>query len=182
MGQGGYKIHDQQAIYFITFAVINKIDIFTCKEYNEIVLESLRYCQKEKGLEIYAWVLMTNHFHIIAGAKEGFVLSDIMRDFKKHTSKEIINAIQHENESRRDWLLNRFEYAGRNDNKIKNFKFWQEGYDETTIYLVDFFNQKLNYIHENPVRAEIVTEPHHYLYSSALNYAGEKGLIDVEFI
>jgi len=76
-------------------------------------------------------------------------------------------------------MLNRFEYAGRNDSKIKDFKFWQDGNNAQEIYLYDYFMQKLNYIHQNPVRAELVEEPHHYLYSSARNYAGEKGLLDV---
>ena len=76
-------------------------------------------------------------------------------------------------------MLNRFDYAGRNDKKVKNYKFWQDGNNEQLIYFVDYFNQKLNYIHQNPVRAELVDEPHHYLYSSARNYAGENGLLDV---
>lgn len=167
---------------FVTTTVIDWVDVFTRPVYRHIVVDSLKFCQKEKGLEIYAWVLMSNHLHMIAGSSEGFVLSDIMRDFKKHTSKEITSAIQQENESRRDWMLNRFEYAGRNDSKITNYKFWQEGYDETTIHLIDFYNQKLNYIHMNPVRAEIVAEPLHYIYSSAINYADGKGLIDVLFV
>ena len=167
---------------FITTTIVDWVDLFTRPVYKHIIIDSLKYCQKEKGLEIYAWVLMSNHLHMITGTKEGFLLSDIMRDFKKFTSKEITKAIEEVNESRRDWMLNRFEFAGNNDNKIKYYKVWQEGYDETTIFLIDFFNQKLNYIHMNPVRAEIVTEPHHYLYSSALNYAGEKGLLDVQFI
>ena len=92
---------------------------------------------------------------------------------------DICDAIKEENESRREWMLNRFEYAGRNDKKTKNYKFWQEGNDEQLIYLDDYLKQKLNYIHLNPVRAELVDEPHHYLYSSAKNYSGEKGLLEV---
>jgi putative transposase len=137
---------------------------------------------ERKGLEIYAWVLMSNHLHMINGTGEGIILSDIMRDFKKFTSKEIIKAFTSENESRRDWMLNRFEFAGKNDNKVKNYKFWQDGYDETSISFIKFHEQKKNYIHLNPVKAGIVTESHHYLFSSALNYAGQNGLIDILFI
>jgi putative transposase len=167
---------------FITTTVTDWIDIFTRPVYKHIIVDSLKYCQKEKGLEIYAWVLMSNHLHMIAGTQDGIILSEIIRDFKKFTSKAIVQAIKSENESRSEWMLNRFEFAGKNDKKIKYYKFWQDSYDETAIYFVDFFNQKLNYIHMNPVRAEIVTEPHHYLYSSAMNYSGEKGLLDVLFI
>lgn len=166
-------------LYFLTITVVDWVDVFSRPIYKHIIVDSLNYCQLEKGLEIYAWVLMSNHLHMIVGAAEGFIVSDIVRDFKKYTSKAIVKAIQNENESRKEWMLNRFEYAGRNDSKIKNFKFWQDGNDAQEIYLYDYFMQKLNYIHQNPVRAELVEEPYHYLYSSARNYAGENGLLDV---
>lgn len=166
-------------LYFLTVTLVDWVDVFSRPIYKHIIVDSLKYCQLEKGLEIYAWVLMSNHLHMIVGAAEGFVVSDIVRDFKKYTSKTIVKAIKNENESRKEWMLNRFEYAGRNDSKIKDFKFWQDGNDAQEIYLYDYFMQKLNYIHQNPVRAELVEEPHHYLYSSARNYAGENGLLDV---
>jgi len=81
---------------------------------------------------------MSNHIHLIAGTKDGFNLSDILRDFKKYTSKKIFELIQTENESRKDWMLNRFEYAGRNDSKIKNFKFWQDGNEAKEIHTTIF--------------------------------------------
>lgn len=123
---------------------------------------------------------MSNHLHLIAAAKENN-LSDILRDFKKFTSKAIVKAIQEENESRKKWMLNRFEFAGANDIKIKNFKFWQDGNEAKEIHTSTFFDQKLDYIHNNPVVAEIVAEPWHYTYSSALDYSGEKGLLEIEF-
>jgi len=82
-------------------------------------------------------------------------------------------------ESRREWLLNRFEYAGKNDKKIKNYRFWQEGNNPQAIYLNDYFNQKLNYIHLNPIVAEIVNQVEDYRYSSSIDYTGGKGLLEV---
>ena len=122
---------------------------------------------------------MSNHLHLIAGAAEGKKLSDILRDFKKFSSKAIVKAIQEENESRKEWLLNRFSYAAANYIKTKNYKFWQDGNEAKELHTNAFMEQKLQYIHQNPVIAEIVTAPEHYLYSSALNYAGQKGLLDV---
>jgi REP element-mobilizing transposase RayT len=170
-------------LYFLTLTVIDWVDVFTRPEYKYIIVDSLNYCQNSKGLELYGWSLMTNHLHLIAGAKEGHNLSDILRDFKKYTSKRLVLAIS-ENpiESRKKWMLNRFEYAGKYDKKITNFKFWQEGNDAKEIHTTEFLIQKLNYIHENPVKAEIVGNPADYLYSSARDYAGEKGLIDVILI
>jgi len=123
---------------------------------------------------------MSNHLHMIVGRNGENKVSDIMRDFKKFTSKEILRTLLVEpTESRRDWMLNRFEYAGKHDKKIKNYRFWQEGNNAQEIFLNDYFNQKLNYIHENPVKAEIVNRPEDYRYSSAIDYAGGKGLLKV---
>lgn len=84
--EDGYKIRNKAGIHFITFAVVEWIDVFTRKAYRDIVLESIRYCQKEKGLELYCWCLMSNHIHMIVSAKENNI-SDVLRDFKKFTSK-----------------------------------------------------------------------------------------------
>ena len=167
-------------VYFVTDTVVDWVDIFTRPIYKHIVIESLQYCQEHKGLIIYAWVLMSNHLHAIVGTTGENTLSDIWRDFKKFTSKEIIATIKTEiSESRSEWMLNRFEYSGKNDKKIKNYRFWQEGNDAQGIYLNEYFEQKLNYIHYNPVKAEIVNRPEDYRYSSAIDYAGGKGLLKV---
>ncbi len=167
-------------LYFSTLTVINWVDVFTRPCYKHIILDSLSYCQKEKGLEIYAWVLMSNHLHLISGAKENIRHCDIIRDFKKFTSKEIIRAIKNEAESRDDWMLQLFYNAGKYNKKIKDYCFWQRGNDEQEIFLEDYYLQKLNYIHMNPVVAEIVDEPHFYKYSSAIDYAGFRGLLNLE--
>ena len=167
-------------VYFLTDTVVDWIDIFTRPLYKHIILESLTYCQKEKGLILYAWVLMSNHLHVIAGSNSENKVSDIRRDFKKFTSKKIINTLKADpQESRQEWMLNRFEYAGNNDKKITNYKFWQDGNDAQGIFMNDYFDQKLNYIHQNPVKAELVNRAEDYRYSSAIDYAGGKGLLDV---
>ena len=169
-------------IYFITDTVVDWVDVFTRPIYKQIIVDSLKFCQQEKGLSIHAWVLMSNHFHAIVSSKSSNKISDILRDFKKFTSKEIVKAIlEYPQESRKKWLLNRFEYAGRDDNKITNYKFWQDGNDAQLLFSDKFIMQKLNYIHQNPVRAQIVSKAEDYLYSSAMNYAGTKGLIDIDF-
>jgi len=125
----------------------------------------------------------TNHLHMIVGSNRENKVSDILRDFKKFTSKEIVRTLLDDNtESRREWMLNRFEYSGKNDKKIKNYRFWQEGNNAQEIFLNDYFNQKLNYIHENPVKAEFVNRAEHYRYISAIDYAGGKGLLEVTIV
>ena len=115
-----YTVTDQSDIYFITTTVVGWIDAFTRKELAEVIIESLRYCQSEKGLIIYAWCLMPSHLHMIVSAKETYKLSDIIRDFKKFTSKKIIKTIQEINESR-EWLLDKFSFAARINMKNKEF-------------------------------------------------------------
>ena len=158
------------------------VDIFTRPVYKQIIVDSLKYCQANKGLDIYAWVLMSNHLHAIVEAREGYKLSDILRDFKKFTSKRIIEAIKQEPESRRDWLLYRFEFAGKFKTNVDNYKVWQDGNHAKECTSAKFTLEKLAYIHENPVRALIVEAPEHYLFSSARNYVGLPGLLEVKSI
>lgn len=88
-----YTIKDQSALHFLTFTVHQWADVFTRSIYTDKVIDSLKFCQKEKGLEIYGWVIMINHMHLIARAKNEN-LSDIIRDFKKFTSKAIYQSIK----------------------------------------------------------------------------------------
>ena len=167
-------------LYFTTTTVVDWLDVFNRPRYKHIIVESLAYCQANKGLDIYAWVLMTNHLHMIVGTNGAASIGDVLRDFKKFTSKGIVKALQeNEQESRQEWLLNRFRFRAANDKKITNFKFWQDDNYVENIISYDFYRQKLNYIHENPVRQEIVARAEDYLYSSARNYAGMDGLLKV---
>jgi len=169
-------------VYYLTLTIVEWVDIFSRPVYKHLIVDSLNYCIANKGLKVYCWCLMSNHLHLIAGAGDEGNLSDILRDFKKFTSKEIIMTINENPESRKEWMLNLFWYAGKNNNKIKNFKVWQDGNDAKEIFLTLFLEQKMDYIHYNPVRAEIVANPEEYLYSSARDYAGEKGLVNIEFV
>jgi putative transposase len=177
-----YFVRNENEMYFITSTIVEWVDIFTRPVYKNIIVDSLKYCQEHKGLDIYAWVLMSNHLHAIVSAREGYKLSDILRDFKKFTSKRIIDAIKEEPESRRDWLLYRFEYAGKFRTNVENYKVWQDGNHAKECFSANFTIEKLVYIHNNPVRAMIVETPEHYLYSSARNYAGMKGLLEIKSI
>jgi REP element-mobilizing transposase RayT len=174
---------NETCAYFLTMTVIRWIDVFTRPVYKHIMVDALKYCQKQKGLILYGWCLMTNHLHLIAEADDDHSLSDFLRDFKKFTSKAIVKEItENPEESRSKWMLSEFEFAGRYNKKIKDYKFWQDGNASREIDTADKMMQKLEYIHENPVKAEIVENAEEYIYSSAKNYAGEKGLIDVVLV
>lgn len=180
MPADNYFIKDQNAVYFLTFTVVDWVDVFTRKEYKVVVADSLNYCIANKGLEVFAWCLMSNHLHLVCRAKENYRISDIIRDFKKFTAKAILEIIETEPESRRDWMLYRFEFAGKFDNRISKYRFWQDTNHAILLDRNELIDQKINYIHQNPVRAMIVERPEEYLYSSARDYSGEKGIVAIQ--
>jgi REP element-mobilizing transposase RayT len=174
-----YRVRNPEEIYFVTFTIVDWVDVFTRTGYKRLIVDALIYCQQQKGLEIYAYCLMTNHLHLLVSAQHPAVLPDIIRDFKKHTSKEIVKLIQSEPESRKDWMLYRFQYNAKYTSRVQDYKVWQDGYHGIACDNISMLSQKLDYIHNNPVRAGIVNLPEHYQYSSAANYAGEGGLMEV---
>lgn len=182
--EGGYKIRNQAAIHFITFAVVEWVDVFSRKEYRDIVLESIRFCQAEKGLLLHSWCIMSNHLHLIVSAKNAN-LSDILRDFKKYTSKQIIAAIAaNPKESRKEWMLEIFKREGAKNSRNSEYQFWRQDNRPMELYSGPFIFQKMNYIHNNAVEAGIVERPEDYLYSSAKDYKLTKkcGLLDMVFL
>lgn len=177
-----YKVKDNDKAHFVTVTVVEWIDVFTRLNHKTTLINSLKYCQHQKGLEIYAFVLMPSHLHMLCRAKEGYELSSIIRDFKKFTSKKIIQNIQQEPESRRGWMLDLFAKACGHLKREQEFKVWQDGYHGEEISTNKFIYQKLNYIHNNPVKDKIVEKPEDYLFSSARNYAVLDSLLEVELI
>jgi putative transposase len=175
-----YRIAPNNEPYFLTFTIVDWIDVFTRKEYKLIIVDSLNYCISEKGLRLYAWVIMSNHIHLIAQAKEGYVLSHIIRDFKKFTSKKIIAEIIEIGESRREWLLDKFNFEARRSGRAKDYKVWKDDNHAICLEKTEWFLQRINYIHQNPVRQLIVENAHEYIFSSAIDYNNGKGTVNIE--
>ncbi len=183
VSKSGYKIRDQQAVHFITFAVVEWIDVFTRLEYAEIIVDSLQYCVENKGLNVHAWCLMSNHIHLIVSARVDFCLSDILRDFKKYTAFQILISIKNNPfESRKSWMLRIFKSAGKVNSRNKTYQFWRQDNQPKELITNRFTDQKLSYLQKNPVTAGLVNRPEHYRWSSAADYAGGKGLIPIEFL
>jgi putative transposase len=134
-----YKVHEAGGCYFMTCTVEGWIDIFSRERYRQIIIDSLTYCQRHKGLRIQGYVIMTNHIHLIAWVSGKDRLSDVMRDFKKFTAREILNTMQQVTESRRSWLVHMFKYFGKGTAKCEVFKFWQDGYHPIHIWTDDVF-------------------------------------------
>ncbi len=177
-----YKFYNEEGIYFITPTIVNWIDLFTRQVYSELVLDSLRYCQNKKGLIIHAWCIMPSHLHLIISKSGNETLSGIIRDFKKFTSKAIIDEICNINESRKEWLLREFKVAGIPLKRISKYKVWQDGNHPVELDSNKMLEQRLFYLHNNPVEQGIVFRAEDYVYSSAIDYCDGKGLLDIALI
>ena len=178
-----YKFKDNEKLYFISFAVVDWIDLFIRNEYKKILLDSLKFCQEKKDLELYAYCIMTSHVHLIIGSK-GNPMSNIMRDLKRHTSEELRKAIQRNpRESRREWILKMMEEKGKENSNNIGFQLWQQDNHPIELSTEKIMHQKLDYLHNNPVEAGFVEIPEAWLYSSATEYfTGTKGMIDLILI
>jgi REP element-mobilizing transposase RayT len=154
-------------LYFVTLTVTNWIDVFTRRLYNDFIIENLTWCQQNKNLNIYAYVIMTNHIHLVANVTGGS-LGDVLGHFKTYTSKELFKMITNNSqESRREWILKAFEKAGKYNPLNTNHQFWQNGNYPVVLFTSDVIDQKIDYIHNNPVRAGFVGSAYEFWYSSA---------------
>jgi len=174
-----YKFQNPEGLYFITNTVINWIDLFTRVEYCDILVKAFNSCIERKGLHVHAWVIMPSHFHAMVSS-DWEPLEKIMQALKSFTSREFIKSMKEINESRKEWLLSTFqEYANRNK-RGSNYLIWQDGSHPIEIEKNKEIENHLDYIHQNPVKAGYVSESEHWIYSSAIDYTGLKGLIVVE--
>lgn len=179
-----FKIRDQEAVHFVTFTVIHWLDVFIRSAYRDIFLDSIRYCQQHKGLEVYAYCIMSSHVHMIIARHGKQNLEEVIRDIKKFTASMIIKAIENNpQESRKEYLLWFFEKAGKSNSSNTRYQFWQQHSHPIELNTNEKLDQRLDYIHNNPVEAGIVRYPEEYLYSSAGNYAKlSENLLDVMLI
>ncbi|MDY0780889.1 REP-associated tyrosine transposase [Tenacibaculum sp. IB213877] len=164
-----YKVIDSTTPTFVTITVIDWVDVFIRPIYFKILDDSLNYCIKHKGLHVHAYVYMSSHLHMIISSNEN-ELQDIIRDFKKFTSKEIIKAIKEYPESRREWLLAKFSFAANRIRKGKNYKVWKDGFHPIVLDNHQKIEQRISYIHYNPVASELVYHPRDWVNSSYIAY------------
>jgi REP element-mobilizing transposase RayT len=157
----------EDGLYFVSFSVVGFMDVFTRRIYQEILVESFIFCQIEKGLKLYCYCIMTNHIHFIASS-ENRSLSNILRDFKSFTATQIMDAISKNiQESRKEWLQEQFKYYGSNSPQKQINQFWKHDNHPFFLFSNEMIQQKVNYIHYNPVEAGYVNEPHQWRLSSA---------------
>lgn len=177
-----YKFRNQEGYYFVSFATVYWIDVFVREEYCIKIIESLDYCRKNKGMEIYSWCIMPSHIHLIIRAKENNPAM-VLGKFKEFTSKQLHQAVkENPQESRKEWMLWMFKRAAEKSSNVEQNQFWQHHNQPIEIWSAEVTRQKLDYIHKNPVVAGFVTKPEDWKYSSAIDYAGGKGLLEMDFL
>jgi putative transposase len=156
--------------------------VFTRPVYNDIVVESLKYCKTNLGMELYCWCIMPNHVHLIYSVKENNP-EIVLGRFKEYTSKQLVKAISENfRESRREWMMEMFANAGAKSSNVKRYQFWQHDNHPIELWSTAVIEQKANYLHDNPVVAGFVTEGCYWKYSSAIDYSGGKGLIEIDYL
>jgi REP element-mobilizing transposase RayT len=174
-----YKFHNPDAPYFVSFAVVDWLDVFTRNEYKDILLSSLSFCQEKKQMEIYAWCIMSNHVHLIFRSQGSEPPENILGSFKRYTSNSLVKAIkQNTKESRKEVLLTAFKQNASKTSNVHNYQFWRHDNKPIELWSRKVIFQKIRYIHNNPVEQGFVFRPEDYVYSSAVDYSGEKGLLD----
>jgi putative transposase len=156
-----YRFNESDSAHFITSTVVEWLPIFTTPACCEILVDSLEYCRKHKGLQLHAWVIMENHFHAVVAAPN---LPGVIADLKKFTARALVDQLERE---KRHWLLTRL-HEGKAANRIRSqYQVWQEGVHPQAIIDDAMMVQKIDYIHNNPVRRGCVAAQEHWRYSSA---------------
>jgi len=167
--------------HFLTCRVTKWLPVFTSEPYLRIVANSLAYCRERKGLLLHAYVVMPTHVHLIVSAVEGRELSDILRDFRRHTSKAISAQLAADDNRLFLYVLEKAAEKQKRDDLAR--KVWADGMHPETLISDKFYQQKLTYLHDNPVRKGLVAKPEYWLYSSASAYiGGEVGPVDLDLL
>jgi REP element-mobilizing transposase RayT len=155
-------------LFFVTLSVVGWVNVFDRLVYKELLATNLKYCQEKEGLEIYAYVIMSNHLHMIAAREGEKDLTELLGRFKSYTAKKILSEIKiNSQESRRDWMLRLFGQFAKGNNQYDEYHFWQYTNHPTILHTSEVIRQKIDYIHQNPVRAGLVNDAENYIYSSA---------------
>ena len=174
MGRSRYKIYEPTHPHFITCTVLHWIPIFTNKESVGIVIDSLKYLQKSDNLKLFAYVILENHLHLVASSND---LSKTMQKFKSFTAKELLKLLQKRGAKT---ILEQLAFYKKAHKKEITYQVWQEGIQAKLIQNEKMMSEKIEYIHNNPVKRGYVDNAKHWRYSSARDYAGESGLIEIE--
>ena len=170
MGRSRYKIYEPTYPHFMTCTILHWIPIFTRKESTNIIYDSLKYLQEIDNLKIYAYVILENHLHLIASSDD---IAKSMKKFKAHTAKEILKLLHREKITT---ILEQLAFYKKAHKKHSVYQLWQEGIQPKLIQDDKTMMQKIEYIHNNPVKRGYVDDARYWRYSSAYEGSCELSL------
>jgi putative transposase len=174
MTRSRYRITEPSQPHFLTCTVVAWLAVFTRPQTVQIVLDSWKFLQESGRIKLYGYVILENHFHLVAQAED---LVKEIGDFKSYTARRIIDYLR---EQGAKTLLQELEfYKLRHRGDSQKYQLWQEGSHPQLIQGEEMLRQKIEYMHNNPVKRGYVDDPVHWRYSSARNYAGLPGLVDI---
>jgi len=173
MGKSRYQFKELNKPYFMTLTICDWQPIFTRPESVDIIFETWRYLQENSNFKLYGYVILENHIHLIAQSNN--IAKDIQR-FKSYTARKIIDHLKEQNVR---LILDQLAFYKKEHKTNSDYQLWQEGSHPQSIESEDILRQKLEYMHNNPVKRGYIDKPEHWRYSSARNYTGEQGLIAV---
>ena len=177
-----YKTTEKEKGYFVTFTIVEWLNVFQDDAYKMILVDAIKFYQQKQRLIVFAYCIMPSHVHMIAQSNGEERLSDVLRDLKKFTSKEFAKKLEEASDNASKLALKIFIIAGKRLKRISKYKVWQDGNHPMMLFNNKIIWQKLNYIHNNPVKAGIVLKAEDYMFSSARNYAELSSFIDVELL
>ncbi len=173
MGRSRYKIFENSYPHFLTCTIVNWLPLFSNPHHVQIVFDSLRFLQQHNRIELYAYIVMENHLHLIASSED---LAGEVAKFKSFTARSIID---HLLEIKAVTILKNLAFYKAPHKTDRDYQFWQEGSHPQMIQNEPMMRQKIEYIHNNPIRRGYVDQAEHWRYSSARNYAGQEGILEI---
>ena len=175
-----YKFHNASGLYFVSFATVYWLDVFTRQLYFDVLVSNLSYCRIHKGMELYAYCIMPSHIHLVFRSSNEDP-AGLLRDFKSYSAKKMIESIENNpKESRKEYLLWFFKRAAKGNGKGNTYQFWQHHNKPIELWSSSVIKQKIDYIHKNPVESGFVTDAIHWKYSSARNYQDDHTVLEID--
>jgi REP element-mobilizing transposase RayT len=162
-------------LYFVTTSAVQQRHLFRRDVVKRLIVDSLDCMRLRERFELYAFVIMPNHVHLIIQCRPDDPLADVLRDFKKHMADRLIRHYQAEcNQAALSFLASAVTQPGKQRHKV-----WEDGYNAKDVFSPEFLRQKMTYIHNNPCQAHwnLVEHPEDYIWSSARFYLLRESVI-----
>ena len=174
MGRTRFRFGDSEKPHFLTATVVEWLPVFARPEIVDIVVQSIRFAREQRGVRVFAYVIMEHHMHMVAGAEN---LPELFQRFKSYTARQAIDTLT----KMKHPAAERMRWVKKSHKRETKSQFWQEGHRPRALECKEEMQRAVDYVHMNPVKRGYVDLPEQWRYSSARDYAGTPGLVEVDF-